>query len=82
MLLAFLQRDLVERHQWLTSQQLLDAIATGQITPGLVFTTATFVGYLIAGNTGAISGTIGIFLPTSLLVWVVNPWIPKLRPLV
>ena len=78
-LLAFLQRDLVENYQWLTSQQLLDAVAIGQITPGPVLTTATFVGYLLAGNMGAIAGTIGIFLPAFLLVGIVNPWVSKLR---
>ena len=78
-LLAFLQRDLVEHQQWLTSQQLLDAIAIGQITPGPLSTTATFVGYLLAGNLGAIAGTIGIFLPAFLLVGLVNPWVSKIR---
>jgi chromate transporter len=78
-LLAFLQRDLVERSQWLTSQQLLDAVAIGQVTPGPLFTTATFVGYLLAGNEGAIAGTLGIFLPSFILVLVMAPWVAKLR---
>ncbi len=78
-LLAFLQRDLVERWQWLTSDQLLDAVAIGQLTPGPVFTTATFIGYVLAGNSGALVATLGIFLPSFIFVAAVNPWVPYLR---
>ena len=78
-LLAFLQTEFVERLGWITSRQLLDAVAIGQLTPGPVFTTATFIGYLVAGVPGAIVGTVGIFLPGFILVAVTNPYIPRLR---
>ncbi len=78
-LLAFLRADLVERWHWLTESQLLDAIAVGQITPGPVFTTATFIGYILGGPTAALLATVGIFLPAFIFVAISGPLIPRLR---
>jgi chromate transporter len=78
-LLAFLHADLVDNWHWLTSTQLLDAIAIGQVTPGPVFTTATFIGYLLAGLPGALVATAGIFLPSFILVAICSSIIPLLR---
>src|SRR5690606_24810707 len=78
-LLAFVRADLVQRLGWLKEAQLIDAIAVGQVTPGPVFTTATFIGYVLAGPTGALVATAGIFLPAFIFVAASGPLVPKLR---
>lgn len=78
-LLAFLRADLVDRWHWLTEAQLLDAVAVGQVTPGPVFTTATFIGYVLGGAPGAVVATLGIFLPAFFFVAVSGPFVPRLR---
>ena len=79
LLLAFLRADLVERWHWLTENQLLDAVAVGQFTPGPILTTATFIGFMLNGLSGAVVATIGIFLPAFLMVAVIGPLVPRLR---
>ncbi len=78
-LLAFLRNDFVLRLGWLTDQQLIDAVAIGQITPGPLFTAATFIGYILGGTSGALLATLGIFLPSFVFVAISNPLIPKIR---
>jgi chromate transporter len=78
-LLAFLRADLVEHLHWMTEGQLLDAVAVGQITPGPVFTTATFIGYVLGGVPGAGVATVGIFLPAFVFVAASGPLVPRLR---
>jgi chromate transporter len=78
-LLAFLRADVVNRMHWLTEAQLLDAVAIGQVTPGPVFTTATFIGYVVARGPGAVAATLGIFLPGFALVALVRPLVAKAR---
>ncbi len=78
-LFAYLDSELVQKLHWLTQQQLIDAVAVGQFTPGPVLSAATFIGYQINGLTGAIISTVGIFLPSFIFVLLLNPLIPKIR---
>jgi chromate transporter len=78
-LLAFLRADLVQRLGWITEAQLLDAVAVGQITPGPLFTSATFIGFLVAGVPGAAVATVAIFLPAFVFVALSGPLLPRIR---
>jgi chromate transporter len=78
-LLAFLRADFVDRLGWLTERQLIDAVTVGQITPGPLFTTATFIGYIVAGSAGAIVATVAIFLPGFVFVAISGPLVPRIR---
>ena len=78
-LVAFLRADLVERLGWLTTQQLIDAIAVGQVTPGPLFTSATFIGYQLGGFKGAVLASVGIFVPSFVFVALSSAYIHKMR---
>ena len=78
-LLALLHSEFVERLGWLTDTQIIDAVAVGQVTPGPLSTTATFLGFILGGIPGALLATLGMFLPSFLLVAITNPFIPRMR---
>lgn len=78
-LVSFLQSELVDSRGWLTKQELLDAISVGQFTPGPLFSSATFAGYVMGGWDGALAATAGIFLPSFLFVMVTAPFVTRLR---
>jgi chromate transporter len=79
MLFAFIESDVVNRFGWLTHQQLMDAIAVGQMTPGPVLSSATFIGYLVSGFPGAVVATLAVFLPSFLIMLVLKSILPRLR---
>lgn len=78
-LFAFIQKDIVNNYGWLTQQQLIDAIAVGQMTPGPVLSSATFIGFLVSGWPGAVVATIAVFLPSFIIIVLIGPIIPRLR---
>ena len=78
-LVAYFDGEFVQGLNWLTRQELLDAIAVGQFTPGPFLSSATFIGYQIAGISGALAATVGIVIPSFIFVAILNPLIPKLR---
>jgi chromate transporter len=80
-LLVFIQQDLIKNFNWITEQQVIDAIAVGQITPGPISTTATFIGYVIAGFPGSIISTVGMFLPSFIIVLFTAKFLPKINHL-
>ncbi|MDC3337875.1 chromate efflux transporter [Flavobacteriales bacterium] len=79
LLFAYMDTELVEGLGWITRDQLTEAIAIGNITPGPVLSTATYVGYELDGFSGAALATAGIFLPSFLIILIISPFIPKLR---
>ncbi len=78
-LFAFIQRDVVNNLGWLTQRQLVDAIAVGQMTPGPVLSSATFIGYLVSGWRGAVVATVAVFLPSFFITALLGKYLPKLR---
>lgn len=78
-LFAYLDGELIDSLGWLSHPDLVEAIAIGQVTPGPVLSTATFIGYKLGGISGALLATLGIFLPSFLFVWLLNPLIAKMK---
>src|SRR5690554_1621335 len=78
-LISFLQTEFVEKLSWLTSTQLIELVAIGEITPGPVFTTATAVGYFLGGGLGSLLATLGIFIPSFLLISILYPLYERIK---